>query len=208
MKFSFLILSISLLFMSYSQEDGWHKGRIKLKSGAKREGLVKVSKYGSANKAIIKFKQYKKAQEEQFTHVLVDTLYLIDSKNNEETKFKFVELFKDKIYLMKIVSEGKATIYGRQKQVTLWAMGTPGYGPPITTFLVPFSVGKYNEFFAIRDGEEFPSAIITVDLKKGFKKKASEYFKDCPSLVEKIMKKEFKKKDIEKVGEYYNSKCK
>jgi len=42
---------------------------------------------------------------------------------------------------------------------------------------------------------------------KNFKKAASAYFKDCPSLVKKIQSRTFKKRDLEKIVSYYNNKC-
>jgi len=40
-----------------------------------------------------------------------------------------------------------------------------------------------------------------------FKKTASEFFKDCPKLVEKIQSKEYKKTDVESVVWFYNNYC-
>lgn len=42
---------------------------------------------------------------------------------------------------------------------------------------------------------------------KNFKKAASSYFSDCPSLVAKIQHKEFKKRHIEEIVAYYNTNC-
>ncbi len=42
---------------------------------------------------------------------------------------------------------------------------------------------------------------------KGFKKAMKDKFMDCPSLIEKVENKEFKKKDIILAIYYYNSKC-
>ena len=41
-----------------------------------------------------------------------------------------------------------------------------------------------------------------------FKNSMSELFKKCPSLVEKIESKEFRKKELEELVRYYNSNCK
>jgi hypothetical protein len=43
---------------------------------------------------------------------------------------------------------------------------------------------------------------------KNFKKAATSYFEDCPDLVEKIATKEYRKRDIRAVIEFYNAKCK
>jgi len=44
-------------------------------------------------------------------------------------------------------------------------------------------------------------------VSKNFKKAATEYFKDCISLVEKLDKKEFTKWDIREIIRYYNREC-
>ncbi len=41
-----------------------------------------------------------------------------------------------------------------------------------------------------------------------FKKDMAEYFSDCPALVEKIQDKEFRKKDLEFIVQFYNTICK
>lgn len=40
-----------------------------------------------------------------------------------------------------------------------------------------------------------------------FKKDMSEYFKDCPDLVQKIQDQSFRKDDLEAIVHYYNSRC-
>ena len=42
-------------------------------------------------------------------------------------------------------------------------------------------------------------------LSKSFKKTAAEFFKDCPSIVEKIENKSYKKDDLEEIVKFYNS---
>ena len=42
---------------------------------------------------------------------------------------------------------------------------------------------------------------------KSFKRSMKKYFKDCPSLVEKIDNKEFSKDEVLQVVEYYNQNC-
>ncbi|CAM3668332.1 hypothetical protein [Flavobacterium chungbukense] len=64
-------------------------------------------------------------------------------------------------------------------------------------------------YYYVAHGEDFEVSIITSlgNISKNFKKAASEFFKDCPVLVEKINNKEFKKDDIFQVVKFYNTKC-
>ncbi|MEZ4852991.1 hypothetical protein [Flavobacterium sp.] len=40
-----------------------------------------------------------------------------------------------------------------------------------------------------------------------FKKFINNYFKDCQKLISKVENKEFKKKNLEEIVEFYNSNC-
>lgn len=64
-------------------------------------------------------------------------------------------------------------------------------------------------YYYVAHGEDFEVSIITSlgNISKNFKKTASNFFKDCPVLVEKINAKEFKKDDIFQVVKFYNTKC-
>lgn len=63
--------------------------------------------------------------------------------------------------------------------------------------------------FLCRNDSEIVEKFIKSDemLMVNFKKTASNYFKDCPSLVDKLKNKIFKKRDIEEVVTYYNTNC-
>jgi hypothetical protein len=41
----------------------------------------------------------------------------------------------------------------------------------------------------------------------GFKKEMAEYFADCPTLVGLIQEREFKRRDLDEIVMFYNSKC-
>lgn len=55
-----------------------------------------------------------------------------------------------------------------------------------------------NDVVGIRDNKYFT---------KNFKKAAALYFRDCKMLVEKIINKEFRRRHIEDIVNFYNSKC-
>ncbi len=63
-----------------------------------------------------------------------------------------------------------------------------------------YYVSKSNteEVFNLGDGTPFT---------KNFKKAASNYFKDCPTLFHLIKNNEYKIKDIVKIVEFYNENC-
>ncbi|OBX22932.1 hypothetical protein BAA08_06550 [Bizionia sp. APA-3] len=55
--------------------------------------------------------------------------------------------------------------------------------------------------------DEVPLESAAALVMSGFKKKAKEYFQDCPSLVNKIETKIFKSDDLEAILNYYNANC-
>ena len=65
-----------------------------------------------------------------------------------------------------------------------------------------------NNFYVRKEGQKEATHLGSNQLfSKNFKKAASAYFKDCPSLVKKIQSRTFKKRDLEKTVTYYNNKC-
>ena len=194
-------------------QEGWHKGELISNSGTTKSGYVKIAKFGMANKEFVKFKTGKKAKVEEIEASSVKKLIFVDQKSGEKSEFEFVELFEDKVCCMRVVVRGKVTLYARKKRINL--VGAPttagaGTGPtgamPVGMW-GPYSFGNFNEYFAHRTGEDLPTPLIQVSVSKPFKKKGAEYFKDCPSLKNKIESKEYKKKDIKEAVEYYNEKC-
>ncbi len=105
------------------------------------------------------------------------------------------------------VSLGKVNLY---KKVTEGHMvGAPmssGGGAPMMSSGYSYSISNYY----VRKTNEIEATHLgsTLLFSKNFKKAASEYFSDCPTLVNKIQNKEFKKRHIEKVVTFYNTKCK
>jgi len=57
------------------------------------------------------------------------------------------------------------------------------------------------------DKEEAIYLTSTYWFSKNFKKAASEFFSDCPRLVTKIQDREFKKRHLNEIIEYYNTQC-
>ncbi|WOC39975.1 hypothetical protein [Polaribacter sp. HL-MS24] len=69
-----------------------------------------------------------------------------------------------------------------------------------------------NEFYILRKNEKIASPLITLPTNmsaslftKSFRKRAMKYFSDCPSLVKKLKKREFRESQILKVIAEYES---
>ena len=91
-----------------------------------------------------------------------------------------------------------------------FSMG-PGLGGHISPSNINFSsvnTNNYADFYCLINGEQFPRLIYNYsNFLKTFKIMASDCFKDCKELSDKINKKEFQKEDIIEIGEFYNDSC-
>ena len=63
----------------------------------------------------------------------------------------------------------------------------------------------FKESLLIRDNDM--AIIFNYAELKSFKKRASEYFSDCPSLVSKVESKKYTRKDLEGLVNHYNDNC-
>ena len=119
--------------------------------------------------------------------------------NRKQTKLGFVELMVD----------GDLRLVGRTVLVQSgggWTPGTQGpagLGAPV---YMPGFMGSHNQVMILRDGKK-PQIFNQVSLTKSFRKRAMDYFEDCPVLRTKLEKKEFVKEDLQKIVEFYNSSC-
>ena len=71
-------------------------------------------------------------------------------------------------------------------------------------------IQSYNivDYYVKRSNQQNATHLASNELfSKNFKKAASEFFSDCPLLVEKLQTKEFNKKDIKEIVTFYNENC-
>lgn len=95
---------------------------------------------------------------------------------------KFIRISERNGVLMKVLKEGKCDLYVHQFQ--------------------------YLHYYVLRSGEKIATPIYLKQIiSNNFKKTALEYFKDCENVTDKIKKKEFWKKNIPEMVEYYNNNC-
>ncbi len=106
---------------------------------------------------------------------------------------------------MQEVVQGEVSLYGRTvvQQSGNMAFGMTG-SAALPVFIPTWH--SHNELYVARPGQE-AQIINQVSLFKGFKNRASEYFDDCPVLVEQLQERELKKEDLREIVELYNSTC-
>ncbi len=164
-----------------------------------KDGTVK-SGYGKlANGDKVKFKKEKKEKavkyhfsllkEVQFDLGNILTYVYLNVKNIEKPK------------VLKRIVDGK---------ISLYTLATGGYAPASNAGGGFGGVYMYyiNDFYVKKATSKSVTHLGSDQLfSKNFKKAASVFFKDCPSLVEKIQNEELKKRDIKEIVEYYNENC-
>ncbi|SDF26864.1 hypothetical protein SAMN05421636_1422 [Pricia antarctica] len=154
----------------------------------------------------IRFRKEKRAKKQFFSFEEVDTLKVY--YDFEPTIFVLVKI-KDKTVpeVLEMAHTGKNVTYFREV--------SQGYSAPIMTptggggFLMTGG-GAYNTIYSyLRKPNEEEALYLGSSywLTKNFKKTASDFFSDCPSLVKKITDKEMKKRDLKEIINYYNSVC-
>ncbi|MGW9684548.1 hypothetical protein [Flagellimonas sp. 2504JD1-5] len=168
------------------------KAEVIFKNGKVLKGLGEP-----AHQHWIRFKKEKKAKKEFFSFREVDTVKVW--YDFTPTVFVYQKI-KDRTYpdVLEVVHVGEKVIYYRddtQGYMTSKARGGL-HGVPLTHSFVR----KKREEEAIHLGTSYW-------VSKNFKKAASNFFSDCPALVEKIQNKELKKKNLMAIIDFYNNSC-
>ncbi|WP_029448578.1 hypothetical protein [Cellulophaga baltica] len=199
-QISILLFTLSFLFSSFcfSQKS---EGRIIYTDGKVREGYVKLN-----GAHFVKFKSVKKAKAEK---VDFSELASVEIKNDDEVSiYKNISVVgKDEPLVLEEVVKGAVTLYNLNTQGFSSVFAPSGMGG------APLNIGPMTydikNLYVLRTGEEKATHLGSNQLfTKNFKTAASVFFKDCTSLVTKIQNKDFKKKHIKEIVQYYNSECK
>ncbi|MGY3793193.1 hypothetical protein [uncultured Aquimarina sp.] len=204
MKHTTLLLSLVFaIFYSCSLQAQKSSAILIFKDGTELKGFGKIKSFGK-----VKFRKTKKDKAKKYKF---DELHSVKIYEGGELNTYVYKSIKDSEFpkVLQLITEGKVTLY---KIHTEGYYGTPNIGAGgFGGTGVGFGGGNYysmNSYYVKRENEEEVTHLGSTHLfSKNFKKAASTYFKDCTSLVEKIQNKEFKKRHIREVVEYYNNDC-
>lgn len=195
-----LILLITLSSFSQNQ-----KATLFFRDGTSLEGLARITNFGDK----IKFKKDKNSEKIIYNSQKVDKIVIRENDEDITYQYKIIKNRKTPL-LLEPLKEGKVTLYRDLKQGYSPGMQMGGYsaggmgmnfGGGRSYSISSYYVSKDNGNIVIHLGDK--GTIFT----KNFKKAASEYFKDCSELVKKIQSKEFRKRDVVDIVEYYNENC-
>jgi len=152
----------------------------------------------------IKYRKNRKYKKTKYDENQVRKVIFRNS-DTEVAYFEFIQTSEKKKGLFKVISSGKATLYARSVSIT---NSTPMYmgGPNGGTWNHwNYSFSDFNEFYVLKEDEKIASPLITARISRSFKKRAMEYFFDCPNLVSKLDKRIYVKDDIKDVVDEYNA---
>jgi len=194
MKKTSIIITLLFFIPMIAQKQ---KAILFFKDGTELKGRAKISPTGK-----IKFRKSKEAEKQFFSSKELKSIIIREFDKDIEYKYKVIE-GKKTILLLEVLEEGKVTLYRTLRSG--YVVGAPGpNGMPMGGH--SYSISNY---YLSKDDKNLVvhlGARGTI-FNKNFKKAASDYFKDCIMLVSKIQSKEFKKRDIVEIVEFYNENC-
>ena len=176
------------------------KAVLTFKDGTVKNGLGKLI---SRNR--VKFRSHKKAKPIKYHFKNLETVKMIQKEDSLTYVYIRVNN-KKKPRVLEVKVAGILSLYElSQTHYSAGHFGGPGgFGGGF----VPVYAYNINNFYVRKAGQKEATHLGSNQLfTKNFKKAASTYFKDCPSLVQKIQSRTFKKRDLEKIVNYYNRNC-
>ena len=173
---------------------------IYLKDNTSIAGLGKIKADGN-----IKFKLNNESESTVYEASLIDRIEM-NEKGTIET-YKYKKLKNNFDQWLKVIIEGSVNLYKSDVSGFYFAPGAMntagGFGG-----MSYGGGGNVTSYYINHEGESEVFKITSFgNISKSFKNTASDFFKDCPILVEKIQNKTYTKNDIEEVVEFYNMKC-
>ena len=191
-------LLIFTVFFSLHSAAQKFKAELVFKDGRSMIGLGEP-----AQKNLIRFRKERKAKKEFFSFEEVDTLKVF--YDFDPTIFVYQRI-KGRIYpdVLELAHVGKNVIFYRDNTQGYMTFHNAGGANGMETWKV---VSLTHSFVRKPDEDEATHLGSNDWMSKNFKKAASDFFSDCPRLVEKIQNRELKKKNLMAIIDFYNNVC-
>ncbi|WP_127139645.1 hypothetical protein [Flagellimonas marinaquae] len=184
-----VILTLFLLLMTFIQAQK-NYGTLIFNDGRKLNGLIKIK----GNDII--FKKSEKSERENYNYENISALTFLDKENTTQ-RFEYIKLDHKNIPKLCYVEINDFLKLYSNVSSSFIMNGMGGNLRSTSTFHIK------------RENEEFATYYVAFGYipKNSFKSVVLEYFKDCQHLINKLEKKEFKKKHYFEIIEYYNNNC-
>jgi hypothetical protein len=164
-----------------------------LRNGDSLKGIARVNKTWDATDKVV-FKKNKKSKKVHYTYKKLKKIIFSFNENlYENLEIHEYKLSINKktseglILLLELISDGKIKLYRKVD----YGMGGIGFEN------IPNAIASY--YYCINNG-----AVTKID---SLIELSQEIFKDCPELLEKQNKKDFKKHEYKKVFDFYKNNC-
>lgn len=210
MKVPIVLLFLFVSLSVHAQKD---KAILFFRNGEKLEGLARMREDGT-----VKFRKDKENEACIYTHNEIFGLQIsqtgsflsYDEVGTNTYYYKIIRTGNSVEFpkLLKLEVEGKMSLYIVSHTATpMVSSGLNGFGGGMNMGVGPRS--KVVRYYISRDTSDFVNYFISDSpgIGKSFKKAALKVFHDCPVIVEKIKKREYKREDIESMVREYNQKC-
>jgi len=204
-KIACIVLIVLVSNIGFSQNQN---ALIHLKNGRTLQGYVDITNSGN-----IKYSVNEESKEQKtFTYKDVKQLDLFHNEDIIVFLYKNInDLSKSPDFkLMEVILLGKVSLYRVHNFGSYDGGGVPYNNQGFSYGGSGNYGGRYsiNNYYVSKNGGITEKLATTGTLfTKSFKKSASEYFSDCPELVQKIQDYTFTKKDIEQMVLFYNESC-
>jgi hypothetical protein len=175
------ILTFIALISFLSTNAQFNKGTIYTKNGKPKNGLIKIRLLGG-----IKFKESESSKVMFYDYKHMSGYDIKD--DGIIKKYRYKQIGNGRPRRMKIVELGKINLY---RIFVSNAGSSMAMGLPVSEGYVYF-IEKNNK---------------TIRIGGKIKNKRMNLFSDCPILIEKIKNKEFKKREVIEIVDYYNNNC-
>lgn len=184
MKNIFIILIVFSCLLANAQ---FNKGTVFLKDSTELKGLIRIKAFGG-----IKFKPTKDSKSTFYDY---NTITGFDTAGEKYRYIKYQDGFGPR--LLKENIKGKISLYSNEvyNQGHTIPNGLAGGGVGMT-----FGGGSATIYFILVEGK-----LLRVGTR--LKKKHLKILENCKSLTAKIKKKDFKKRDVYEIINYYNNSC-
>lgn len=187
------ILTLIVLFYCFFAYSQSNKCVIYFNDTTKVEGLCKLKTNGE-----VKFIKNKGDKKTLFYHSQISKVEIID---DEITTYEYKYIDEYSSEWLELLIKGEVSLYTTSissyhmnNSLNTGGMNGMTFGGGTTTY-----------YYTCRQNENGVFRIASKGtISRSFKKTASEYFKDCPEIVEKIQSKDYKKDDIEEIVRIYN----
>lgn len=198
----FLFISYTNAQLPFINLESYKKATVYYKNGTVEKGLAKKI---SSDKFKFKTEKKKKAQKLDFNKVDKISLRI----NSRKTTFQYKTIKGNKKpTLLEVIETGKITLYKIDYNSQLFTPNAPD-NKQFRNTSNDFTNIKSTHLYVFREGEKYVSDLDLRRLNsKHFTKAALEYFKDCPVLIQMIKNKEFGKRALIDIVEFYNEECK